>query len=85
MRERIAKRIPEMMSGGAFDEAQKVIVSGWDENRAIGASQLCKYIRGEISIDDAVKNWITKTNQYAKRQRTWFRTQFQPDEIITKV
>ena len=85
LRERIAARIPEMMSGGAFDEAQKVIVSGWDENRAIGASQLCKYIRGEISIDDAVKNWITKTNQYAKRQRTWFRTQFQPDEIITKV
>ena len=81
----IAKRIPEMMAGGAFDEAQSVIDSKWDENRAIGASQLCKYIRGEITMDEAIQNWITKTNQYAKRQRTWFRTQFKPDEIITKI
>ena len=84
VRARIAARIPEMMSGGALDEARAVIDAGWDENRAIGAAQLCAYIRGEISMDDAIKNWITKTNQYAKRQRTWFRTQFNPDEIITK-
>ena len=84
VRARIAARIPEMMSGGALDEARAVIDAGWDENRAIGAAQLCAYIRGEISMDDAIKNWITKTNQYAKRQRTWFRTQFTPDEIITK-
>ena len=82
---RIAARVPEMMSGGALDEAHAIINSKWDENRAIGATQLCKYIRGEISIDDAIQNWITKTNQYAKRQRTWFRTQFNADEIITKI
>ena len=82
---RIAARIPEMMSGGALAEAQLIIDSNWDESRAIGATQLCKYIRGELTLDKAVENWITKTNQYAKRQRTWFRTQFQPDEIITKI
>ncbi|MBO4625979.1 MAG: tRNA (adenosine(37)-N6)-dimethylallyltransferase MiaA [Alphaproteobacteria bacterium] len=82
---RIAERIPEMMSGGALDEAKLIVDSKWDETRAIGASQLCQYVRGEISMDDAIKNWITKTNQYAKRQRTWFRTQFHPDEIITKI
>ena len=85
LRERIAARIPEMMSGGALNEARAVIDAAWDENRAIGASQLCKYLRGEISMDDAIQNWITKTNQYAKRQRTWFRTQFSADEIITKI
>ena len=85
LRTRIAARIPEMMSGGALDEARAVIDSGWDETRAIGASQLCKYLRGEITIEEAIQNWITKTNQYAKRQRTWFRTQFEPDEIITEV
>ena len=84
VRARITARIPEMMSGGALNEARAVIDAGWDENRAIGAAQLCAYLRGEISMDDAIKNWITKTNQYAKRQRTWFRTQFNPDEIITK-
>ena len=85
LRARIAERIPEMMAGGALNEAHAVINAGWDENRAIGASQLCKYLRGEITLDDAIQNWVTKTNQYAKRQRTWFRTQFNPDEIITKI
>ena len=82
LRERIAARVPEMLSGGALAEAQLVINSGWDENRAIGASQLCKFIRGEITESECVQNWITKTNQYAKRQRTWFRTQYNPDIII---
>jgi len=82
---RIAARIPEMMSGGALAEAQLIIDSNWDETRAIGATQLCKYIRGELTMDDAIQNWITKTNQYAKRQRTWFRTQFKADEIITEI
>ena len=85
LRTAIAARIPEMMSGGALVEARAVIDSGWDESRAIGAAQLCAYLRGEITMDDAIQNWITKTNQYAKRQRTWFRTQFKPDEIITKI
>ena len=85
LRARIAARIPEMLSGGALAEAHAVIDSGWDETRAIGAAQLCAYIRGEISMDVAIQNWITKTNQYAKRQRTWFRTQFDADEIITKI
>ncbi|MBO5662858.1 MAG: tRNA (adenosine(37)-N6)-dimethylallyltransferase MiaA [Alphaproteobacteria bacterium] len=82
LRERIAARVPEMLSGGALAEAQLVINSGWDENRAIGASQLCKFIRGEITESECIQNWITKTNQYAKRQRTWFRTQYSPDIII---
>ena len=82
LRERIAARIPLMLSSGAIAEAQSVIDSGWDENRAIGASQLCKFIRGEITESQCVQNWITRTNQYAKRQRTWFRTQYNPDIVI---
>lgn len=85
LRERIAARIPLMLSGGAMAEAEKIIASGVGENRAIGAMQLCKYIRGEISESECIQNWITKTNQYAKRQRTWFRTQFTPDVIINNV
>lgn len=82
LRERIATRIPQMLSGGAMNEAQAVIVSGWDESRAIGASQLCRFIRGEIDENQCIENWIVKTNQYAKRQRTWFRTQFQADLVL---
>ena len=82
---RIAARIPEMMAGGAESEARMIIDNNLDPTRAIGAVQLVEFLRGNISQDEAIQNWITKTNQYAKRQRTWFRTQFMPDEIITKI
>ena len=79
LKNRIAARIPQMLSGGAMAEAQLVIDSNWDSTRAIGADELVKLIRGEISRDAAIDNWITRTNQYAKRQRTWFRNQFSAD------
>ena len=82
LRPRIAARIPKMLDGGALDEARAIIAANWDASRAIGASQLCALVRGEISRDECINDWITKTNQYAKRQRTWFRTQFAADEII---
>ncbi len=85
LRERIAARIPLMLSCGAMDEAQSVIDFGWNESRAIGAAQLCKYIRGEIDFDECVTSWVNKTNQYAKRQRTWFRTQLTPNIVIDHI
>ena len=85
LRIRIAARIPEMIDGGALTEAEYIIQSNFDARRAIGGEQLCAYLRGEISRDVAVENWITKTNQYAKRQRTWFKTQFFADLTINHV
>ncbi len=82
LRARIAARIPKMLSGGAAAEGRAVIDSGWDARRAIGAAQMVAYLRGEIDMDTCVQNWITKTNQYAKRQRTWFRTQFTADIVL---
>lgn len=82
LRPRISARIPKMLDGGALDEARAIISAKWDASRAIGAAQLCALVRGEISRDECINDWITKTNQYAKRQRTWFRTQFAADEII---
>ncbi len=82
LRKRIATRIPEMLSGGAMDEARNIIENNLNPTRAIGAVQLVDYLNGKIDRDTAIGNWITKTNQYAKRQRTWFRTQFNPDITI---
>lgn len=82
LRRRIAARIPKMLSGGAAREGRAVIDSGWDVRRAIGAAQMVAYLRDEIDMDTCVQNWITKTNQYAKRQRTWFRTQFAADIVL---
>ncbi len=85
LHERIAARIPKMLSGGAVSEAEYITKNNLDQNRAIGAVQLCDYITGKITRDAAIENWITKTNQYAKRQRTWFKTQFAPDITINHI
>ncbi len=85
LHKRIAARIPQMLSGGAINEAQYIVDNNLNPNRAIGAMQLCDYITGKITRDEAIKNWITKTNQYAKRQRTWFKTQFFADVIINHI
>lgn len=85
LRPRIAARIPKMIAGGALDEAQAIIASGWDTRRAIGAAQLCAFVQGRLSQEQCMEDWINKTNQYAKRQRTWFRTQFTADEEINHI
>lgn len=83
LNEKIAKRVGKMVSGNALKEAEYIMSNHLNEDRAIGASQLCKMLRGEISKDEAIENWINKTNQYAKRQRTWFRGQYAADlEIL---
>jgi len=82
---RITARIPEMLSGGAVTEAQHIIATHQNPNRAIGAAQLVSYLRGEIDHDICIQNWITKTRQYAKRQQTWFRTQVAADITINHV
>ncbi len=85
LKERIASRIPEMISGGALDEAKYITENNLDPRRAIGAEQLCAYLCGKLPMEVAIENWITKTNQYAKRQRTWFKTQFFADLTINHI
>ncbi|MCR4918064.1 MAG: tRNA (adenosine(37)-N6)-dimethylallyltransferase MiaA [Alphaproteobacteria bacterium] len=85
LHKRIASRIPKMISGGALNEARYVIENNFDVRRAIGAAQICALLRGEKSESDAINDWIIKTNQYAKRQRTWFRTQFSADLVIDHI
>ena len=85
LHKRIAARIPIMLSGGALDEAKCIIENKFDVRRAIGAVQICDMAIGRVSERDAINDWIIKTNQYAKRQRTWFKTQFHPDLVINHI
>ena len=55
--------------------------------RAIGVRELTPYLRGEISLPEAVEAGRLATRQYAKRQYTWFRNQSPSDwpRILTKI
>ncbi len=74
---RIEKRFDLMLQHGAVDEARAMLPQ-WNpahlSSKAIGAPELIAYLKGEISLQDARAAAIIASRQYAKRQRTWFRS-----------
>ena len=74
---RIAKRFGAMMAQGALAEVAAQL-PGWDPTRAaskaIGAPELIRYLRGETTLPEAIEAATLASRQYAKRQRTWFRS-----------
>ena len=74
---RIAARFSAMLEGGALDEARTCLPFWQPERpwaRAIGAPELVAHLRGEMSLEAARAAAILASRQYAKRQRTWFRS-----------
>ncbi|GGD32088.1 tRNA (adenosine(37)-N6)-dimethylallyltransferase MiaA [Sinisalibacter lacisalsi] len=76
LRDRIARRFDAMLAAGALDEA-RANLDGWSDAlpsaKAIGARELIAHLQGALSLDEARARAITASQQYAKRQRTWFR------------
>ena len=74
---RIAQRFDIMLETGALEEAQKNL-ENWDptllSNRAIGAPELIAHLQGQLTLDEAREAATIATRQFAKRQRTWFRS-----------
>lgn len=74
---RIGSRFAAMLEAGALDEA-RANLSGWHAGlpsaKAIGARELISHLEGGISLDEAQKAATLATRQFAKRQRTWFRS-----------
>ncbi len=75
--ERIARRFHMMIDAGALDEARAMLPT-WNpdhlSSRAIGAPELIAHLRGEMDLATATEAAIIASRQYAKRQRTWFRS-----------
>lgn len=77
LNDRIEKRFDKMVQSGALDEARAQI-DGWNpkllSSKAIGAAELISHLKGEMSLEDAKNRATIATRQFAKRQRTWFRS-----------
>lgn len=74
---RIDRRFNQMLTEGALNEARANLV-GWNpklpSSRAIGAPELIAHLRGEMTLTEAAEAATLASRQYAKRQRTWFRS-----------
>ncbi|RED13198.1 tRNA (adenosine(37)-N6)-dimethylallyltransferase MiaA [Pontivivens insulae] len=77
LNDRIARRFDLMLAEGALEEAaanRTGSTPGRPSSRALGAPELIAYLKGEMTLETAAERTITATRQYAKRQRTWFRS-----------
>lgn len=85
LRERIERRFDIMLEAGALQEA-RTNLPGWDPKhpsaKAIGAPELIAHLQGEITLDEARSRAIIASQQYAKRQRTWFRKRMGGWQVI---
>ncbi len=75
--ERINQRFEKMVEGGVINEVKAVVEAGFSAQlpmmRALGVPELCQYIKGDISLDEAISRASQQTRRYAKRQLTWLR------------
>lgn len=75
--DRIDRRVDVMVKDGLEDEVKSLLERDIPPEstamQSIGYKEFCGYLKGNISLDDAVSMVKQNTRHYAKRQLTWFR------------
>jgi tRNA dimethylallyltransferase len=78
---RIAARVARMFREDLAGEvrALRARYPAWSATagRAIGYGEVCDWLDGRLSLEDAREQMVIRTRQLAKRQETWFRHQLQ--------
>ncbi len=81
LRERIAQRTKNLYRCGLIEETEELSKRFNPDLpllQTIGYKEALAVIQGTLKIEEAISITTLRTNQFAKRQRTWFRRQHQP-------
>ena len=74
---RIDARIQAMLEGGFVAEVKALLDKGYSPNlptlSAIGYREIVAYLKGEMSLEDAVIQMKRLTRRYVRQQGAWFR------------
>ena len=75
----IDERIDRMIASGFIEEVNDLLKTGYSESlpalSGIGYRQICRYLKNEISLDEAVRQAKSETHRYARQQYNWFSLQ----------
>jgi tRNA dimethylallyltransferase len=74
---RIDARIHTMLAAGFVDEVRQLLEQGYSPDlttlSAIGYREVIAFLRGEITMDEAVTLMKRKSRDFVRRQASWFR------------
>jgi tRNA dimethylallyltransferase len=69
--------VEELIARGLINEVKTLLMKGYPEKlssmSSLGYPEIISYIKGEITLSEAVEEIKKNTRNYAKRQMTWFR------------
>ncbi len=75
--ERVDRRVDRMIEEGLVDEVRALAAQGypWDAPAmtGVGYRQIGAYLRGECTLDDAVRDIKRATRRFIRQQYNWFR------------
>ena len=81
LKQRILQRTKHMFLSGIVEET-KFLISQYGSDlqilETIGYREAKKVLNNQLTIDEAIELTTTKTLQFAKRQKTWFRNKNNP-------
>lgn len=76
---RVNERVLQMLERGWIAEVRQLLHQGVSPDcpafRAIGYISIAKFLEGQLSQEELVSEISLRTRQYAKRQRTWLRSE----------
>jgi len=80
-------RVLAMIEAGVLDEVARLAARSLRPERpvfkAVGYAELAAHLRGELTLEEAVRLAQQETRRYAKRQLTWLRNQTPDWERVT--
>lgn len=85
----IGTRFRAMLAAGAVAEVEALLALGLSPDlpamKAVGVPELAGYVAGQTSLEVATAAAIRASEQYAKRQLTWFRHQAPRDMPVNRI
>ncbi|MGV8948625.1 MAG: tRNA (adenosine(37)-N6)-dimethylallyltransferase MiaA [Candidatus Paracaedibacter sp.] len=84
--QRINDRFIWMVENGALREVEDLLAQNINLEspilKAVGVPELTEYLKGDMSLEQAISQGQQSTRRYAKRQTTWFTRQVPEAEMI---
>jgi tRNA dimethylallyltransferase len=75
--ENIETRVDDMIERGLISEVENILSMGFNEKlnslNTVGYKEIINYLKGNLTLEEAIGLIKRNTRRYAKRQMTWFR------------